>query len=87
MLTANRDGSDICLVNDHDQTSHCCWMDDSHILGWAHRNNCGDDYFIFHDRTPKVEWRVAESDAAAREGTALKRRVMGRIRLSLDSGA
>jgi hypothetical protein len=31
------------------------------------------------DRTPKVAWRVTETDAAAREGTAVKRRVMGRM--------
>jgi predicted neuraminidase len=31
------------------------------------------------DKTPKVTWQVTETDAAAREGTAVKKRVVGTI--------
>lgn len=31
------------------------------------------------ERTPKVQWRVTETDEAARDGAAVRRRIMGRI--------
>ncbi len=54
MLTSNIDGTDIYLLNDDDMTSHFDWKDNEHIIAWARRNNIGDRYFLFTDKTQDI---------------------------------
>lgn len=55
MFTCSPDGSDLFLLNDHDMTSHFDWQGPNTILAYARRRGFGDHYFIFHDRSDKIE--------------------------------
>ena len=55
LYTAAPDGSDICLVNSHDMTSHFDWKSPTEILAWARRHDIGDRYFIFGDCSDDIE--------------------------------
>ncbi len=50
MLTADPDGSDLCVVADHGMVSHFDWRDDAHILAWAHHHEHGDHFYFYTDR-------------------------------------
>ena len=54
MFTANVDGGDIHLVNDHEMTSHFYWRDDETIIAWAKRHDLGTHYYLFTDRTGEM---------------------------------
>jgi len=55
MFTANPDGSDICCLADDEMTSHFDWRNPRQILAWARQKDIGDRYFLFDDRSEKVE--------------------------------
>jgi hypothetical protein len=55
LLTANPDGSDICVLNEFEMTSHFDWMGTDHILAWARHRQIGDKYFLYRDQTPWFE--------------------------------
>lgn len=50
-MTMKRDGSDLFVLNDQGMTSHNCWRDDASLLAWAHRDDRGDHYYLFKDRS------------------------------------
>lgn len=54
MFTANTDGSDLHLLNDHEMTSHFIWRDSTTVLAWARRFDTGDHYYFFDDVNPGV---------------------------------
>ena len=54
LLTAKPDGSDLCIVNDDDMTSHFDWRDATHILAWARQHGRGDHYYLFTDRSAEA---------------------------------
>ncbi len=54
MLTANIDGSDIYVLNDDDMTSHFDWKSNCEVIAWAYRNNIGERYFLFKDKTQEI---------------------------------
>ena len=54
LFTANVDGSGLCLVNDHEMTSHFIWRDARTILAWARRFGRGDHYYLFTDQSDEV---------------------------------
>lgn len=55
MYTVNRDGTDLYCLNDHEMTSHFDWRGNSHVLAFARRKGIGDRYFLFTDRSERVE--------------------------------
>ncbi|MDD5348713.1 MAG: hypothetical protein PHQ12_00750 [Chthoniobacteraceae bacterium] len=55
LLTLNLDGSDLCCLSDHTLVSHYDWKDDRSVLAWARREGRGDHYYLFHDRSDRVD--------------------------------
>ncbi|HJN15424.1 MAG TPA: hypothetical protein QGH10_08040 [Armatimonadota bacterium] len=55
LYTAAPDGSDICLVNSHDMTSHFDWESPGRILAWATRHEVGNFYYLFDDQAEGIE--------------------------------
>ena len=55
MLTARPDGGDIAVVDPHGKTSHFIWRDPEHILAWAWHPSHGNAFYLYKDRTDKVE--------------------------------
>jgi hypothetical protein len=53
LITANPDGTDLCILNGDAMTSHCCWMNNDEILSFCdYKEERG--YFKFIDRTQNV---------------------------------
>ena len=55
MFTANPDGKELHLVDGYGGISHFIWRDPRHILSWANRPSHGGKFYLFEDRTDKVE--------------------------------
>jgi len=55
MITANPDGTDLYVVDPYGQTSHFIWRDPTHILAWARHPSDGDRFYLYQDRSAKVE--------------------------------
>ena len=55
MLTARPDGGDIAVVDPHGKTSHFIWRDPEHILAWAWHPSHADAFYLYEDRTDRVE--------------------------------
>jgi hypothetical protein len=55
MITANPDGTDLYVVDPYGQTSHFIWRDPTHILAWARHPLAGDRFYLYQDRSDKVE--------------------------------
>ena len=53
-FTANRDGSGICLLADHDMTSHFIWRNPTQILAWSTEPE-GNYFHIYTDQSNRVE--------------------------------
>lgn len=51
LITANKEGKDLCILADDDMVSHCCWMDNKTIVGWFRKKDLGDNYYIVKDKT------------------------------------
>lgn len=51
LVTANIDGTDMYNLSDDDMVSHCCWKNDTDILGFAHKKNSGNGYYLMKDKT------------------------------------
>lgn len=55
LFTAAPDGSDICLLNEFEMTSHFDWLGSDFVLAWARHRQIGDRYFLYRDRTPWLQ--------------------------------
>lgn len=55
MFTAKPDGSDLYVVDPYGDTSHFIWRDPQHILAWAKHPSHGNKFYLYEDRTEKVE--------------------------------
>ena len=66
MLTAGPDGTDICVVDSYGKTSHFIWRDPEHILAWAWHPTHGNAFYLYKDRTNKVE--VVGKDVMTKNG-------------------
>ena len=66
LITAEADGTDLCLLAGDDLVSHFDWRDDGHILAWARRAGQGDHFYLFTDRTGKAE--VVGGDVLTADG-------------------
>jgi hypothetical protein len=55
LFTAGVEGRDLYELDPYGKTSHFIWRDDETILAWAWHPAHGDRFFLYKDRTPKVE--------------------------------
>jgi len=55
MLTATPDGNDLHLLDSSGHTSHFIWRDPEHILAWTRRGSHGNAFYLFEDRSRRVE--------------------------------
>ncbi len=55
MFTANIDGSDLHVVDPYGKTSHFVWRDSESICAWAWHPSHRDRFYLYWDRTSKVE--------------------------------
>jgi len=55
MFTANLDGSDLWCAPTQEMVSHFDWCGPDRILAWAHRDDTGDHYYLFGDRSDEFE--------------------------------
>lgn len=55
LLTCDMDGKNLYNLLDEDMVSHCTWKDDTHILGWAHKNETGNHYYLLTDQEKQAE--------------------------------
>lgn len=50
LITANRDGTDLFVLNGDRMTSHSCWVNDNEIISYCNVEGEGDGYFRFIDK-------------------------------------
>ena len=55
MLTADAEGGNIHVLDPHGETSHFIWCGPRHILAWAWHPSQGRKFYLYEDRTEKVE--------------------------------
>ncbi len=55
MFTAAADGSDPYILDPYGKTSHFIWRDPQTVLAWAWRPSHGQKFYLFFDRTDRVE--------------------------------
>ena len=55
MITADPDGSGLHVLDPYGKTSHYDWRDPRHILAWAYHPSHGDKFYLYEDRTDRVE--------------------------------
>ncbi|MFB3827979.1 MAG: hypothetical protein ACE15B_14510 [Bryobacteraceae bacterium] len=55
MFTADLEGKNVHTVDDFGGMSHFIWRDATHILGWARRPPKGGRFYLYEDRTDRVE--------------------------------
>lgn len=55
LLTANAEGKDLYVVDPFGKTSHFIWRDAQHILAWAFHPSQGEKFYLYRDRTDRVE--------------------------------
>ena len=55
MFTAKPDGTDLYELDPNGRTSHYIWRDPQHILAWAYHPSHGERFYVFEDRTERVE--------------------------------
>ncbi len=55
LFTAKPDGTDLYDLDPHGLTSHYIWRDPNHILAWAYHPSHGEKFYLYQDRSDKVE--------------------------------
>jgi hypothetical protein len=55
LITADADGSRLFVLDPYGKTSHYDWRDPEHILAWAYHPSHGDKFYLYEDRSTKVE--------------------------------
>ncbi len=55
LITASPEGKDLHLLDPNGWTSHFIWRDPSHILAWAWHPSHKNRFYLFEDRTDRVE--------------------------------
>ncbi|MEZ5404252.1 MAG: hypothetical protein R2729_31525 [Bryobacteraceae bacterium] len=55
LFTIGADGKDPYVLDPHGKTSHFIWRDPRHILAWAWHPSHGDKFYLYRDRTDRVE--------------------------------
>lgn len=55
MFTARPDGSDPYVLDPNGDTSHYIWRDPEHILAWAWHPSHANKFYLYEDKTDRVE--------------------------------
>lgn len=55
LITCDPDGSARHVLDPYGQTSHFIWRGPSHILAWAYHPSHGNKFYLYEDRTGRVE--------------------------------
>lgn len=55
MFTARADGSDLYALDPWGKTSHFIWRDPKTVLAWAWHPSHGEAFYLYEDKTEKVE--------------------------------
>ncbi len=55
LFTTNIDGTDKYVLDPYGKTSHFIWRDPQHIAAWAWHPSHGEKFYLYKDRTDKVE--------------------------------
>jgi hypothetical protein len=55
MFTASSAGRDLHVPDPFGRTSHFIWRDPQHILAWAFHPSHGERFYLYRDRTDRVE--------------------------------
>jgi hypothetical protein len=55
MFTMGTQGEDPYVLDPYGDTSHFIWRDPSHVLAWAFHPSQGNKFYLYTDRTEKVE--------------------------------
>lgn len=55
MITADPDGKNPYVLDPHGKTSHFIWRDPGHILAWATHPSHAGKFYVFEDRSDRVE--------------------------------
>ncbi|MCC6394912.1 MAG: hypothetical protein IT167_30245 [Bryobacterales bacterium] len=55
MFTAKPDGTDLYVVDPYGYTSHFIWRDPKHIMAWARHPSHGDKFYLYEDKTERVD--------------------------------
>ncbi|MCP5109925.1 MAG: hypothetical protein GY953_03725, partial [bacterium] len=66
LFTANTDGTDLYVLDPYGKTSHFIWRDPESILAWAWHPSHDDKFYLYYDKTDKVE--VVGPDVMTRNG-------------------
>jgi hypothetical protein len=60
MFTIGSDGREPYILDPFGKTSHFIWRDAKHVLAWAWHPSRGDKFYLYEDRTERVEAVGAE---------------------------
>jgi hypothetical protein len=55
LITADPDGRALHVLDPHGKTSHYIWRDPRRILAWAYHPSRGEKFYLYEDRTDRVE--------------------------------
>lgn len=55
LFTADARGKDLYVTDPFGKTSHFVWRDPKHILAWAWHPSHGEKFYVYTDKTDKVE--------------------------------
>lgn len=55
MFTASKDGKDLYVLDPYGRTSHFIWRDPAHVCAWAWHPSHGEKFYLYKDKTDKVE--------------------------------
>jgi hypothetical protein len=55
LFTVRPDGSDVFVLDPNGDTSHYIWRDPRHILAWAWHPSHGNQFYLYEDKTDRVE--------------------------------
>ncbi len=55
LFTANPEGKELYVLDPYGKTSHFIWRDPQHVLAWAWHPSRGNKFYLYQDRTDRVE--------------------------------
>ncbi|MCB1022379.1 MAG: hypothetical protein KDC27_20795 [Acidobacteria bacterium] len=55
MFTVGSDGRNPYVLDPYGKTSHFIWRDPEHVLAWAYHPSHGDKFYLYRDRSEKVD--------------------------------
>ncbi len=64
LITCDIDGSNMYNLSDDNMVSHCCWKNETEILGFLRKKNDGNHYYLLKDKKKdyKIIWKNITED-------------------------